>query len=464
VTRARGAARAPLNRGGAAGRAAAIALIAAVALMLAAPIRARAAAITGASLTVAGNAVELRFEVRGRGLRWNLSAHNQELWIDLEHAKLELPARPIEGQERPPIAHVSAIGGSGGRARIVVEVNGKVDYAIARLPHELAIRLARSGDAPALAAPLLAEMEPGRPASRTVGSPRRRYSHERRASGPAMNRSFAADRAPESGNGAAREAPSDARAEVVAPERMRPVAITPPNRVGSRPLVMVDPGHGGHDPGTSAADGAAEKNVALEIARQLQAALEARGVDAELTRAGDNFLSLADRTRLANRAGADLFISIHLNSSPAANTTGIESYYLNNTTDRATIRLARMENGVAGGYGAPGQPNLNYILSDLRQGYKANESASLARMIEAESAASIAAGLQIKVNALGAKKGPFYVLVGADMPSVLIECGFLSNPGEARLLQQPDYQRALAGGIAAAVVHYFNADAAVGNL
>jgi N-acetylmuramoyl-L-alanine amidase len=442
------------------GRAAAIVLIAAAGLVLAAPIRARAAAITGASITVAGNAVELRFEVRGRGLRWNLSAHNQELWIDLEHAKLELPPRPIEGQERPPIAQVSAVGGGGGRARIVVEVSGKVDYAIARLPHELVIRLARSGDAPALAAPLLAEMERDRSASRIAGPPRRRRPHERRASGLALNRSFAADRAPEGGN----EAPPNSDAEVIAPERMRPVAITPPNRIGAHPLVMVDPGHGGHDPGTSAADGVAEKSVALEIARQLQAALQARGVDAELTRAGDNFLSLADRTRMANRAGADLFISIHLNSSPATNMAGIESYYLNNTTDRATIRLARMENGVTGGYGAPGQPNLNYILSDLRQGYKANESASLARMIEAESAASIAAGLQIKVNALGAKKGPFYVLVGADMPSVLIECGFLSNPDEARLLQQPDYQRALAGGIAAAVVHYFNATAAVGNL
>jgi N-acetylmuramoyl-L-alanine amidase len=123
-----------------------------------------------------------------------------------------------------------------------------------------------------------------------------------------------------------------------------------------------------------------------------------------------------------------------------------------------------MENGVAGGYSAPGEPNLNYILTDLRQQYKANESASLARMIEAEAVSDIDATMGLRVNELGAKQGPFYVLVGALMPSVLVECGFLSNAGEARLLQLPQYQQALADGIARAVIHYFNADAAVGNL
>jgi N-acetylmuramoyl-L-alanine amidase len=227
---------------------------------------------------------------------------------------------------------------------------------------------------------------------------------------------------------------------------------------------MIDPGHGGHDPGTEAAGVVAEKDVALQIAGYLRQTLELRGVYAQLTRGSDNFLSLGERTQLANNAHADLFISIHLNSNPDVNLTGIETYYLNNTSDRATIRLARMENGAAGGYGAPGSGDLNYILTDLRQGYKANESASLARMIEAESVAGVDSSLGLRMNALGAKKGPFYVLVGAEMPSVLVECGFLSNPNEARLLAEPRYQRALADGIAAAVIQYFNADAAVGNL
>jgi N-acetylmuramoyl-L-alanine amidase len=111
-----------------------------------------------------------------------------------------------------------------------------------------------------------------------------------------------------------------------------------------------------------------------------------------------------------------------------------------------------------------GQSNLNYILANLRQDYKALESSSLARMIEVDAAARVDAATGITVHALGAKKGPFYVLVGAEMPSVLIECGFLSNPQEAQLLLQPAYQQALADGIAMAIIHYFHADAAVGNL
>jgi N-acetylmuramoyl-L-alanine amidase len=196
----------------------------------------------------------------------------------------------------------------------------------------------------------------------------------------------------------------------------------------------------------------------------LRDALNARGVNAQMTRRDDVFVSLGERTQMANRAQADLFISIHLNSSPDAATAGIETYYLNNTTDRATMRLARMENGGAGGYSAGRGANLDYILTDLRQGYKANESASLARMIEAEAVADIDSDLGLTVNELGAKMGPFYVLVGAEMPAVLVECGFLSNSEEARRLTAPRYQQAIADGIATAVVHYFNADAAVGNL
>jgi N-acetylmuramoyl-L-alanine amidase len=227
---------------------------------------------------------------------------------------------------------------------------------------------------------------------------------------------------------------------------------------------MIDPGHGGYDPGTQSSSGVIEKDLALKIATRLKSSLEARGIRAALTRSTDEFISLPGRTRIANNAGADLFVSIHLNSSPNTDTTGIEVYYLNNTTDRATIRLARMENGGADGYGAPDASNLNYILTDLRQNYKASEAASLARMIDAQTVADLDAGLGLNVNALGAKMGPFYVLVGAHMPAVLVECGFLSNPGEARSLQGAGYQDVLAGAIAGAVVHYFNADLAVGNL
>ncbi len=227
---------------------------------------------------------------------------------------------------------------------------------------------------------------------------------------------------------------------------------------------MIDPGHGGYDPGTQSADGIMEKDLALQIATRLKAALEARGIRAQLTRSTDIFISLAERTRIANSAGADLFVSIHLNSSPNTDTTGIEVYYLNNTTDRATIRLARMENGGADGYGTRNDSNLNYILTDLRQNYKAIEAASLAKMIDAQTVADLDAGLGLNVNALGAKMGPFYVLVGAHMPAVLVECGFMSNPAEAARLRSPEYQDVLSRAIATSVADYFNADVAAGDL
>jgi N-acetylmuramoyl-L-alanine amidase len=231
-----------------------------------------------------------------------------------------------------------------------------------------------------------------------------------------------------------------------------------------QPVVVIDPGHGGYDSGTEAGAPLLEKELALQIALRLQGELERRGVHAMLTRTGDYFVTLADRTALANKAGADLFISIHLNSSPAAATTGIETYYLNNTTDRATIRLAAMENASGGAYGTGAGGDLNYILSDMRQQYKANESVALASMVEAQTAADLNASMGLQVSALGAKRGPFYVLVGAQMPAVLVECGFMSNRDEAARLASAQYQQVLAEGIAEAVLHYFNADAAVGNL
>jgi N-acetylmuramoyl-L-alanine amidase len=443
-----------------------LALLAAFALT--SPTDARAATITGASIVSQGEAVELHFAVEGPNLGWHLSIHGQQLWIELNNARMQLPARPLFGQEIAPITTVGAFGSGGGTARIEVEVVGRTDYAIGRLPHELVLRVAPVGKVSNLAAPILTGMERRRSFARAT--PRKspptnsRIASTNGIPNPPMPAPIA--RASEDDHVAERQLPAAS-----APTQMasRPVAnaegastlLAPRN---GRPLVVIDPGHGGHDPGTEAAGEVAERDVALQIATRVRDALIADGVDVRLTRDDDTFLTLAERTQLANRNDADLFVSIHLNSSPDPDTTGIETYYLNNTTDRATIRLARMENSVAGGYSAPGQPNLNYILTDLRQQDKANESASLARMIEAEAVADINASMGLRVNQLGAKQGPFYVLVGALMPSVLVECGFLSNPGEARLLQSPQYQQGLADGIARAVIHYFNADAAVGNL
>ncbi len=400
-----------------------------------------------------GPTLELHFEFDSTAPRLDLSTHGKELWIDLGRTGIEIPPRPLFGREAPPIESVRALQidpREAGKSRIVVEVQGKADYAIARLKREIVLRVANAGADPNIAAPILVHND----------SPKRRASPNPRTRAPSLDR----DAAP-----LAVSAPPTPEyrydgAAIVRPRMPETAAQTSDGSGLKRPFVIIDPGHGGYDPGTQSSAGTAEKDLALQIATRLKSALEARGVASGLTRTTDVFIPLPERTRLANRANADLFVSIHLNSSPNAQTTGIEVYYLNNTTDHATMRLARIENGTTAGYGGSDSSNLNYILTDLRQNYKASEAASLARMIDVQTVAELDTGLGINVNALGAKMGPFYVLVGAHMPAVLVECGFLSNPGEAARLKSAQYQDLMAGGIATAIVHYFNADLAVGNL
>jgi N-acetylmuramoyl-L-alanine amidase len=403
-----------------------------------APVRASlpTPVLTSARIERRGPTLEIHFGFDGPPPRPELSTHGSELWIALGRTRIAIPPRPLFGSETAPISSVRAIQSDSG-SRIVVEVIGNSDYAIARLRdrNEIVLRVATTGADPNIAAPIIvhnvAPRRPAPPISRPV------------AFAPAEN---------------------PRPVSLAPPIAPAPVALNEGNRQPGRFLVMIDPGHGGYDPGTQSSAGMLEKDLALQIATRLKAALEARSIRAELTRSTDVFISLAERTRIANSAGADLFVSIHLNSSPNTDTTGIEVYYLNNTTDRATIRLARMENGGADGYGAPDVSNLNYILTDLRQNYKASEAASLARMIDAQTVAGLDAGLGLNVNALGAKMGPFYVLVGAHMPAVLVECGFMSNAAEATRLESPNYQDVLARAIATSVADYFDADMAAGNL
>lgn len=400
------------------------------------PVRASvpASILTSARIEHRGLTLELHFGFSGPVPRLDLSTHGNEIWIALGRTRIAIPPRPLFGSETAPISSVRAIQ-SDTNSRIVVEVIGKSDYAVARLRdrNEIVLRVATTGADPNIAAPIIVHNSPRRPA-------------------PPVARPVA----------------------FAAAENTRPVSLAQPVAPTSIAVnedsgqaghfVMIDPGHGGYDPGTESSAGVMEKDLALQIAMRLKGALETRGIRAELTRSTDVFISLAERTRIANSAGADLFVSIHLNSSPNTDATGIEVYYLNNTTDRATIRLARMENGGADGYGTSNDSNLNYILTDLRQNYKAIEASSLARMIDAQAVADLDSGLGLNVNALGAKMGPFYVLVGAHMPAVLVECGFMSNAAEAARLASPQYQDVLAGATATAVVHYFNGDLAAGDL
>ena len=233
----------------------------------------------------------------------------------------------------------------------------------------------------------------------------------------------------------------------------RPAAAEPKYRV------MIDPGHGGRDPGAVGVGGLEEKTVVLDVSRKLGRKLEARlPVEVLFTRTSDVFVPLPERTARANAANVNLFLSIHANASENAHAQGVETYYLNNTNDRATIRLARMENGLGPMQAVQHEdPTLSLLLSDLVQNQKVDGSIALANAIQTSLVPQVSRRHR-QVRNLGVKKGPFYVLVGAHMPCVLVEVSFLTHRVQGRLLRSTDYREAIAEGIFEGVAQFIHQD------
>jgi N-acetylmuramoyl-L-alanine amidase len=213
--------------------------------------------------------------------------------------------------------------------------------------------------------------------------------------------------------------------------------------------IMLDPGHGGYDPGATAG-GLEEKSVALEIARHLRDILRQHHPELRvgMTREGDEFVSLARRPELAKEFGADLFVSIHLNANPIARFQGVETYFLNLSSDASALAVAARENATS----EKRVSDLNGILLDLLRDTNILESSKLAAALHT----SLVEQLRDTrpVRDLGVKQAPFMVLIGAEMPSVLVEAGFLTNPEEAAQLKQPSYLKAIAEGIYAGLEKY----------
>jgi N-acetylmuramoyl-L-alanine amidase len=256
--------------------------------------------------------------------------------------------------------------------------------------------------------------------------------------------------------------------EVVAMAPAPPPVASPATRRDARVVaprvVVLDPGHGGKDPGARGVTGDEEKTLTLVIAELVDERLrEDEGLRVALTRTDDRSVSLEQRTAIANAQGADLFVSIHANASENPQLAGIETYTLNNTNDRATIRLAAMENGLTLAGASPGERDLAYILSDLLQTGKEDESVALADSIQRDTLRHLRSRWKGITN-LGVKKGPFYVLVGAYMPCVLVEVGFLTHEVEGQRIASRRYQRDLAEGIAQGIRRFLDSAPANANL
>jgi N-acetylmuramoyl-L-alanine amidase len=219
--------------------------------------------------------------------------------------------------------------------------------------------------------------------------------------------------------------------------------------------VVIDPGHGGKDYGAPGyLKGVHEKQVSLQIARRLAKKIKAElGLEVILTRNRDRFLTLEERTAFANTKNADLFISIHTNASRDRRAYGIETYFLNLATDDEAIRVAAMENATS----TKNISDLQKILYDLMQNAKINESSRLAAYVQSSTIRHLKNKRYSRIKSKGVKQAPFYVLLGAQMPSILIETSFISNDRECKRLVSPKFQERLAEGIVEGIRSYIKA-------
>jgi N-acetylmuramoyl-L-alanine amidase len=207
--------------------------------------------------------------------------------------------------------------------------------------------------------------------------------------------------------------------------------------------IVVDPGHGGKDPGCYDSVGHKEKELVLELAKTLAQKLKARiGCEVLLTREGDRFIQLEQRTAIANMKKADLFISLHINAHRDKGIHGIETYYLNMATDERAVMVAARENATS----EKNLSDLQTILKDLMLNTKIQESSRLAHEVQKGMVAHVTKS-HGSAKDLGVKQAPFYVLIGAEMPAILVETGFLTHPMEKRRLSSKAYRDSVAEGI-----------------
>jgi N-acetylmuramoyl-L-alanine amidase len=224
--------------------------------------------------------------------------------------------------------------------------------------------------------------------------------------------------------------------------------------------VVIDPGHGGKDPGARSSGGLVEKDLTLDISKRLAVKLKEKlGFEVFLTRQADQYVSLGSRKDMANRLDADLFVSIHANAHKSKRLSGIETYYLKNSNDRATLRLANLENGVDMliGSDVSTDADLDYIVSDLIQGQKEADSIRAARHLQ-QSIVSTVKPRYTELEDLGVKQGPFLVLDGTFMAAVLVETGFVTHSSEAKRLASGTYRDAIADGLYNGIKRYFEDD------
>lgn len=230
-----------------------------------------------------------------------------------------------------------------------------------------------------------------------------------------------------------------------AKRKFRQIIVISPKKT-KKYTVVVDPGHGGKDPGAVGIKGIREKDIVLKIAKEVKKKLSKRGVNVYLTRKTDVFIPLSKRAHIANEKDADVFVSIHCNAWNNKKVRGTSTWILNATSNKRAIQIAARENNVP----VEKMGDINKIILSLIQSAKLNISKKLAYYVQKD----IVKELHGASQNIGVKQAPFYVLVDARMPSILVETLFVTNPSDAQLLSRKKHRRCIAEGISEGIIKF----------
>jgi N-acetylmuramoyl-L-alanine amidase len=325
------------------------------------------------------------------------------------------------------------------RTRVVLDLNGAGSHSVYTMynPFRIVIDLQRIGSAPAAAAVPL----PARPPA--PSSARAPVVHAATVS--TSSSPLVPPPAPRETAGEARRAPT-------APPQNSNGSFSLARQLGlGVARVVIDPGHGGHDPGARG-NGISEAALVLDVATRLEALLKKQNVEVVLTRRGDTYVTLEERTALANKSDADLFLSIHANTNTVQSVRGVETYFLNFASNPEAEAIAARENAGS----ARSMRHLPDIVQAIAMNNKLDESRDFATIVQSTLYTQLRQTNKTLKN-LGVKQAPFMVLVNARMPSVLAEVSFMSNRAEATLLKTERYKQQIAEALSSGIMRYQSA-------
>lgn len=425
-----------------------------------------------------GQVTRVAIELSGEGrFRTDRLADPDRFFVDILDSRLEIgDRRPQSIKVGDALVKQVRVAASEGKTRVVLDLNRRLETEVSQLanPHRIMIEV-RAAEGAMAPATISSQTKPGeekletpKAAVETAAAPSVKTPPaapvKPAPAKPAPVEVAAAETALAGEPAPGSPAPPAARAPIAAATEGVPLTAAPkpakPRAGGQQSLVralglklgkvVIDPGHGGHDHGTTGPTGLMEKDLVLEVALKLGAMIEEKlGSEVVYTRTTDIFIPLEERTAIANQQKADLFISIHANSSPYKKASGAEVYYLNFTTSKDALEVAARENA--------GHGKSIFELRDLIQKIALKDKVDESREFAARLQTSLHSAW-IKLNSSarnrGVKKAPFIVLIGASMPSVLAEVGFVSNPKDELTLQKPEGRQKIAEALFRGVQQY----------